>query len=590
MHFAFPFYFLFTIFIGAVIVFYFFRKQYKQVPISSNMLWKEVLNEWQASPWLKKLQHNLLFWLQILALLLLMLALVRPFWHVEGLKGEEIIFITDTSASMSALHQNRSRLEMSKESMLEMVDQLKENQTVTIIEASEKPNMILTGESDLKKIRKKIEQLHLSYGHENMNKSLQMASSLSNGKETSIHVFTDSVSKSDVSSVIRNRYIEIHTDGEKEDNFSILSFGVSEQKGVISGAAMIENQSVDEQSVLLQVISQKNILFEKVVTLKAHEKQFVHIPTLMKEPYYELTIKAKDPYEADNHQIALYQEKASKLYTLQNTNPFVTRALQTIGADLIQLPSDSQELLETDGVLVGEGSSISSDLKHPLLFFNQNKASKITLKEPLKMEEDPILQYVNLAPIYIDSASQEMKGDWTTLVHSGNIPLIQKGFINGQPVIVVNFSVEQTDWPLSPSFPIFLYNSFQWLSERSDFLGNFEPGEKKWLNLDSASTNWEIFDHEGSLIDSYHSEKENFTAPLKPGLYQAVSNDQVRYFSVSLDEREKNIDVKPSFHLNDQKQQEKNLVQKQTDFIWIWLASLALILLFIEWEVYRRGY
>nr|WP_316046631.1 BatA domain-containing protein [Planococcus glaciei] len=45
----------------AVILYYFFRKKYKDQPISSTLFWQETMKEIQASPYLKKLQHHLLF-------------------------------------------------------------------------------------------------------------------------------------------------------------------------------------------------------------------------------------------------------------------------------------------------------------------------------------------------------------------------------------------------------------------------------------------------------------------------------------------------------------------------------------------------
>ncbi|MBN8211216.1 VWA domain-containing protein, partial [Bacillus sp. NTK071] len=86
---------------------------------------------------LKNLQQNLLFWLQLLALILLMLALVRPFWLEDSLKGEHLIIIIDPSASMSAEHGGKSRFEMAKEEMLDLAGKLN-GQQVTLIKAGEK--------------------------------------------------------------------------------------------------------------------------------------------------------------------------------------------------------------------------------------------------------------------------------------------------------------------------------------------------------------------------------------------------------------------------------------------------------------------
>lgn len=58
------------------------------------------MKETKASPYLQHLQRNALFYLQILAMILLVIALLQPFWKTKALAGEQIVFIVDTSATM----------------------------------------------------------------------------------------------------------------------------------------------------------------------------------------------------------------------------------------------------------------------------------------------------------------------------------------------------------------------------------------------------------------------------------------------------------------------------------------------------------
>jgi len=46
--------------------------------ISSTMFWETVMKETKVSPYLQNLQRNALFYLQMLALILLMFALLQP--------------------------------------------------------------------------------------------------------------------------------------------------------------------------------------------------------------------------------------------------------------------------------------------------------------------------------------------------------------------------------------------------------------------------------------------------------------------------------------------------------------------------------
>lgn len=585
MQFLFPLFFLLSFLIAAVILFYFFRKQYEERKISSNLLWEQVLNEWQASPWLKKLQQNLLFWLQILALLLLMLALARPFWLQKDLQGEHLIFIIDPSASMSAKYAAATRFDYAKEELLDLAGKLS-GQEVTLIQAGEKPEILLSKETDKGAIKKSINELELSYEHEVMEKAVNLAVSLSTGKDTSIHIFSDSVRKDVLSDV--EQPVVVHNIGKELANVALLSFGVAPVGEQVSGVAVLENQSSKEQELTFQIHSEKELLFEKKVTVAGRDQFVLQIHPLPEKPYYEAIITKDDGYKVDNKLTSIYTETNPPIYTIDDVNPFAVKGFQTLGVEVAQI--DAKSIIENmNGIFISEASTLQNQPAQPLILFNSSK-EKIKLTEPLVAEDDLLLQYVDYKKIYIAEASKELDGDWKTILKSGTVPLIQKGSKDGQPLIVVNFDLTDSDWPLQPGFPIFLYNSYQWLSQQTNFLGYFGPGEEKWLNVSEGSFKWSIYDGDDENLYTLDLSKESFKAPNLPGTYQAVADDKINYFSVLMDEREKHPAVETSFKMNELKSQVKGETKSRNDVIWFWLALIALLLITIEWEVYRRGF
>ncbi|WP_282140239.1 vWA domain-containing protein [Cytobacillus oceanisediminis] len=588
MQFLNPIYFILAIFIGAVILFYFFRKQYTEKTVSSNLLWEQVLNEWQASPWLKNLQQNLLFWLQLLALILLMLALVRPFWLEDSLKGEHLIIIIDSSASMSAEHGGKSRFEMAKEEMLDLAGKLN-GQQVTLIKAGEKNEILLSREDDPNAIRRTIDGLKLNYEHENMDKAILLAGSLSSGKDTALHIFSDSAVKNDLMEELAGLYTVAHNIGEDARNVSLQSFGTAAAGDGISAIAVIENQSSENIETGFTVQFEDEVLFEQNLSLKANEQTTVQIKHLPEKPYYEASVSINDGYRADNFAASIYTDPKPKVYTMGDVNPFAVKGFQTIGAELLQTDPAALKGFEMKGVVVAEGSTLSELPELPMIFFNTGK-EKTKLKEAISGDEDPLFEYADFERVYISSASAALKGEWETVLKSGDIPLIQRGMQNGQPIIIVNFDLSDTDWPLLPGFPIFLYNSYQWLSQQSDFLGYFSAGEERWINIGKGNGRWEIFNNKDENLYSLDLNKENFKAPVIPGTYQAVSGNQIYYFSVLLDEREKNAEIAESFTVNDKSSEKNSMIQRPNESLWFWLALIAFILIAIEWEVYRRGH
>lgn len=583
-----PWFFLLSIFLAAVVLFYFFRKRYEEQKVPSNMLWEEVQNEWQASPLLKKLQKNLLFWLQIFALFFLMIALVRPYWIKEELKGEHLIFIIDSSATMSAEHEDSIRFERAKAEILDMINQVN-GQKVTLIEAGERPEILLSGEMNPSVMKKKLEDLELSYNHDSMEKAVELAYSLSSGNDGVIYIFSDSVQKDGFTDAPKDQYIEVHNVGKETNNISLLSFGVGLYNEEIAGAAVIENQTTEETTVdfIIRSTNKGSPLFKKNITLSSNEQHVLQIPDLPEKPYYEAVILANDGYETDNGMISIFLESKHPVYALGDINPFLVKGFQTIGAKVFQADTELVTA-EKKGIFLVESSSVEDLPAQPVILFNSGP-EKLELKDAITAEKDSLLQYVDYKNIYISQASKGLDGGFQPLLSSGSIPLIEKGMHNGQPIIIVNFSLADSDWSLKPSFPIFLFNAYQWLSQQSDFQGFFEPGEEKWFNVSNDSPPWDIYNSEDENLYTLNLQKERFRAPQKPGIYQAVSGEEIRYFSVLLDDREKNPAVEASFTVNEYKNK-SDMEKGRNDHIWFWLSLIALALIAVEWEVYRRGY
>jgi hypothetical protein len=580
-----PLYFLLGIFIIAFILFYFFRKQFDEKIIPSNMLWMEAVNEWQASPWLQKLQQNLLFWLQLLALLLLMFALVRPFWFGEELKGSRLIFVVDPSASMLAERDGEPVFEKAREKMLSLAGSLA-GQEVTLIRAGENPEILLSGEKEKAAVKKSISALEITYEHENMTKALQLANSLADAENSAIYIFSDGLEKEAAAALDEGNYTEVHNFGKEGQNLALLSFGVVREGEGIAGGAAVENQSAEEAAFSFRVVYEGQVLYEQEMKIEGNGQSVIQIPALPKHPYYKAEIKVDDSYQTDNELTAIYNEPSQKVIAVGSISPFVLKGFETWGAELIQADPSSASA-GGEGIYLTDAGSLEAAEGRPVIIFNAETGKK-KLEEPPEAASDPILEHVGAENIFIDSSYEPLEGDWETLLQSGGRPLIQKGTQNGTPALVINFALGDSDWPLQPGFPVFLYNAYQWLAAQSDFLGYFSPGEEKWLTAGAGSAALDIYNDENENLYSLDLAEENFTAPYKPGVYQAAAGEEHYFFSVLLDDREKAAGYASSFTMND-KSASNGYREIEQNGLWFWLALFAFILIAAEWEVFRRG-
>lgn len=557
------------------------------MPVSSNILWEQVLNERQASPWLQKLQHNLIFWLQLLVLLLIILALTRPYWYGKGLLGDHLILVVDTSATMSAIEGDGNRFSKAKADLLQLLADVN-HQEVTVIQTGPKPTIVVNHEKDPAVVRKVIKNLKITYEYDSMEESIALAQSLAKTKNSVVHFFSDRIVEDDVAKLAEHNPIFVHNYNSHHDNLSLLSFGTALMKENISAVAVISNQTNQTEQVTFQVTSSDKVLFTKQVKVAANDEAIVDIANLPPHPFYQASIFVNDDYEADNNLTAIQTSSYDKVYAVGNVNSFFIAGLQTIGLDVVQV--DDVSKIGRDGIVIAEGVDLSLLGEYPLLLINNDAKKKQKVTEKLKAINDSLLTYVDSENIYFESASPPIDQEWKSVLMSGDKPIIQKGTHRGQPIIALNFALSDTDWPLQPGFPLFLYNSYQWLTQQTNFLGYYQPGEDKSLNLGNKQNDLSIFTEEGQNLNTIDLTNESFVAPMRPGVYKAVSGERSYYFSVLLDEREKSLPSVPSFTHNMNQTESGETAENIHDDLWFWLTCIVLCLLMLEWEVYRRGY
>lgn len=92
---------------AGVVLLYFLKLRRTPVEIPSTYLWLKTLEDLHVNSLLQRIRNSLLLWLQLLALLLALLALLRPGVRDSREGTGRLVFLLDTSASMSATDVGR---------------------------------------------------------------------------------------------------------------------------------------------------------------------------------------------------------------------------------------------------------------------------------------------------------------------------------------------------------------------------------------------------------------------------------------------------------------------------------------------------
>src|SRR5271169_4919330 len=192
MNFLAPLAFLFALTIPVVVLFYLLKRKRVVKLVSSTLLWQKYLAETQASAPFQKLRKNWLLILQIILLLLVVLALSRPYFAARVQPAQLRVVILDASASMQATDEAPSRFEKARAEALKWVDSLAGSDQMVILQAGANIEVKQSATSEKAALRRAIQSCVCSDGPTRLLPALRMAESLVRDQHgAEIHLFSD---------------------------------------------------------------------------------------------------------------------------------------------------------------------------------------------------------------------------------------------------------------------------------------------------------------------------------------------------------------------------------------------------------------
>jgi hypothetical protein len=150
-----------------------------------------------------------------------------------------------------------------------------------------------------------------------------------------------------------------------------------------------------------------------------------------------------------------------------------------------------------------------------------------------------------------------------------------------------------TNWPLQPSFPLFLRNLLYQLGNVRDTVGGqtAQPGEPVALRPVAGATNIEVISPDGKKQTLKRGTRPDFTyADTDQVGHYRVHSEKIeeRHFTVNLlDPIESNIEPRREVLVAGTTVRSDE-VRRQPHELWKWIVLAGLVLLLLEWYVYNR--
>jgi hypothetical protein len=608
-----------------IVLLYLLKLRRDERKVSSTFLWQRMVRDLQANaPW-QRIQHNLLLLLQLLFLIALIIAIIRPATRFSGIDNRTVVMIFDTSASMAASDIQPDRLGSAKQTAVDLIGALPGDARVTIIAAGSKPTTLVSMSTDRRLINRAINELQPEAGGSNMADALQIASAIAQRQvDTQVVLFSDGSASFPERITLPGdfRYINV---GSKEENQAIelLSIQSDREDQSLSAFAQVANYSSQPVKRRIAFYADGALFNASDLEIPAGSEQSaiasgILSTTTLIEAYLLPSEVSADFLSLDDRAYAVvHPSEPVKAALIGNGNLFLETALSLIPALELDLLKPGEPVDPETNLVIFDGNLPSEESlpKANLLFIAPVESSafftvtgKIDLPIPTKVEPaNPIIEHVDLSGISILDAARVIPPVWAEpLIEDGaspagdRPPLLFAGETGGRRVAMLAFDLSRTDLPLQVAFPILISNLVSWLTpgNTGNIPSSVLPGTPVSLTglapaNSSANQGITIRRPDGTklLINSTISELV-FAGTNQLGVYTVDSgNGKPVQFAVNLFlPGESNLKPNPLLPVVGLGSHGETTSAGLSYQEWWRLAALiALILLTLEWLFYHRA-
>ena len=611
-----------AVFIPGIILLYLLKQKVVNQKISALNLWKEAYENVQAStPW-EKFRNNILMYMQIAALLLLILALMSPYITGSGSEYSNVLIIIDNSASMSGLYsEDESKLDVAKEQAADYVNS-NDGTRYTIMTVSNTPELIISGSDDKGRVSDAVNNIETTDIAGSLDQAASMVQSLvAAWKSYKVIAFTDS------SANMQNINCEVVDLSIQGNNGAIqsLSHTVSED-GTVKVMARVDNYGSNSLNTDVNLYIGNKLYDIQNVTVEAGESSIVYFKDIASgkynsilagnTPYLMAELNSKDMLAGDNIVYDILDNGSeNKILLVTDKNTFLEKALKISGSQTIDKvqPKDAEaadieeySLVERDGVVPGELSETgniifinppASDVKKETEgwqkdIFIYGKKSKSSVIRTLKGNVTEYIEDYSFSSLDV-LGFKTPKWAKAFFETGSKLSAGYLGNYNGRMVAVIGFDLHNTDFPLQTEFPIFMYNLLrETMSARIAEKSVYNAGEAVSIQKKGKSEKVVVTKPDGTK-ENYNLEGGTvvFADTIDAGLYSIKEDDGEMYFIVPFPEEESDV-LKETVITSDKNT--KTDVNKTLSgsiskkMVVLPVLALLLVLLMAEWIVYRK--
>ncbi len=563
--------------IPPLVLLYFLKLRRRSQPIACTLLWKRSVEDLRANAPFQRLRRNLLLILQIIALVLLALAIMQPQFQAGRGTGGKTVLLIDNSASMGATDTDgdASRLAEAKRRAKNRVEELYQGGLFSqsggetmIIAFSDRAEVACPFTDSKPQLLQAIDRIQPTDGQSRIAEALTLArayttnvdpdSDRPKGEPADLELFSDGRLQDIDEQVLRGESMVYYPIGsESADNVAFTAISIErpyDQPTAVEVFAALANFNTEPVNVEVQLSVNGNARAIEVVEMGGAEpdpasgllvpKRQNVVFTPFEQPLgavIEVANLRADDLAVDNAARLVVPPPRRLRLALVDSDTFVLRTVLE-GVGTIEPPIDlltadqfarlaEQEALEAYDVVVLDdletdvtelppGRYLAIGAPPPVAGLNPYGLSKPQLVLDLK-DEHAIFRFVNLDQLFIDQAHLIQPDDDVELLAEGSeAPLIVRIARGPTEAIYVAFNPLDSNWPFQRSFVTFLVNAIEYLGHAGEAISDtsFAPGEALTARLPAAAQSLVLTLPDGAELPVPALNPASFTwGPIRTG-------------------------------------------------------------------------
>jgi len=604
-----------------IILLYMLRLRRREVLVSSNFLWQQILRDREANtPW-QRLRRNILLILQLLILALIVLALARPVQIVPQISASKTVILLDASASMNATDvEGGTRFQAAQQEARQIISELSAGDEFSIIRVADVTEPLIQYTDDINALRGAINSAQPGQGSGDWDTALTLAAAGAEGAESFSMIIISDGGLGDVGQLPENIpqpvYIPV---GISPDNVAITALATRALPGQNPQLfTLVDNYTADNIEVSL-VIRLDGALWDSATRPISANSQRSFVFTINEEfsvVEAELVLDDTviDHLVSDNHAFSVASETRTRRILLlsDQSNIFLEQVLRSLPGGQVFRGDTSRSVLPEqayDLYIFNNWLPATLPAADMLIMNPPTSTALFTLGAEVEGIRDvglvnrshPLSAFLNVENINVRALRSVSNADWAQpIIRADDDALVLAGEDAGRQIMLLPFDILDTDLPLQIAWPLLMSNAMEWFAPANVISGStaVSVGDTVRINPPLNTDTGRVTAPDGSVteLDVRGRSGLAFTNTQQAGIYtldmlaQGQPIDTAQFAVNLFGTGESNIAPVVETDLQVGGGIAEAEAEEQLGFreFWPLLVGLGLLVMLYEWYLYYR--